>query len=76
MGRPRKVVEGDTEMDIDIPSLKEYVAQMEEKAQPLTVCQITHPDAKDGDVYVGVYSGIRMVKGDDPSALISNGSTI
>lgn len=64
------------DIQTDIPSLKDYVAQMEEKAQPLTVCQVTHPDAKDGDVYVGVYSGIRMAKGDSPLAVISDGSTI
>lgn len=60
----------------DIPALKEYIAQMEAKAQPLVVCQVTHPEATDGVVYEGVYSGIRTVKGSDVSATLSSGEVI
>jgi len=61
---------------MEVESLSAYAARMEEKAQPLTVCQITHPNAKDGDIYQGKYAGIRLVRGDIPSALVSNGTTI
>lgn len=75
MGRPRKVIEG-AEIEIDIPSLKEYVSQCEAKAQPLTLVEVTHPECKDGDIYAGVYSGIRMINGDTPSAKLSSGEMI
>lgn len=57
-------------------SLADYAARIEEQAQPLPVCQITHPGAKDGGLHVGKYAGIRLVRGDAPAALLSNGSTI
>ena len=53
-----------------------YAARIEEAAQPLPVCQITHPDAKDGGLHVGKYAGIRLVRGDVPAALLSDGTTI
>lgn len=60
----------------EVPTLQEYIAQAEAKAQPLAICQITHPEAIDGTVHEGTYSGIRMVRGDALSALLSDGSTI
>lgn len=60
----------------DIPSLVEYAHQVEHKAQPLAVCQITHPEAVDGTVHEGTYAGIRLVKGDKLAAVLSDGSTI
>lgn len=60
----------------DTLSLKEFVAQSEAAAQPLTIVEVTHPDAKDGDIYEGTYSGIRMVKGDMLVALLSSGKKI
>lgn len=56
--------------------LATYAARIEEQAQPLPVCQITHPEAKDGGLHVGKYAGIRLVHGDTPAALLSDGSTI
>lgn len=56
--------------------LKEYAHQVERAAQPLAVCQITHPDAVDGAIHEGTYAGIRLVKGDTPSAVLSDGSNI
>lgn len=60
----------------DVEPLAAYAARIEEAAQPLPVCQITHPDAKDGGLHVGRYAGIRLVRGDTPAALLSDGSTI
>lgn len=57
-------------------ALSAYAARIEEQAQPLAVCQITHPDAIDGAIHEGKYAGIRLVKGDTPSALVSDGSTL
>lgn len=56
--------------------LAAYLARIEQAAQPLPVCQVTHPDAIDGAIHQGTYAGIRLVKGDAPSALLSDGSTI
>jgi len=56
--------------------LAAYAARIEEAAQPLPVCEITHPDAKDGGLHIGKYAGIRLVRGDVPAALLSDGSTI
>jgi hypothetical protein len=61
---------------VEVESLTAYAARMEAAAQPLAVCQITHPDAKDGGLHVGTYAGIRLVRGDTPAALLSDGSTI
>ena len=62
----------------DIPLLAAFAVQAEAQAQVLgiTVCQITHPDAVHGDVYVGAMSGIRLVKGEKVSAVLADGSTI
>ncbi len=59
-----------------ITPLPEYAHQVELKAQPLAVCQITHPDAVHGAIHEGTYAGIRLVKGETPSAVLSDGSTI
>lgn len=60
----------------EIEPLAAYAARIEEQAQPLAVCRITHPDAADGAVYEGKYAGIRLVKGDKPEALLSSGQTL
>lgn len=60
---------------IDVESLTAYAARIEEAAQPLAVCQITHPEAKDGGLHVGTYAGIRLKRGDTLAALLSDGST-
>lgn len=60
----------------EVEPLAAYAARIEEQAQPLPVCQITHPDAKDGAVHVGKYAGIRLVRGEAPAALLSDGSII
>lgn len=52
-----------------------YIARIEEAAQPLAVCRVTHPDAH-GDIHEGKYAGIRLVKGDTIEALLSDGSII
>lgn len=56
------------------PSLVEFCAQAEAAAQPLTVCRITHPDAIDGDVFEGTYSGYVLESGKTAEALLSDGS--
>jgi len=61
---------------VDVEPLAVYAARIEEVGQPLAVCEITHPDAKHGGLYVGKYAGIRLVRGDTPAALLSDGSTI
>ena len=58
----------------DAGTLQDYAKRMEAEAQPLTVCQITHPDAVDGAIHEGMFSGIRLVKGDEASALLSDGT--
>jgi hypothetical protein len=60
----------------EVEPLAQYAARIEEAAQPLPVCQITHPDAKDGGLHVGKYAGIRLMQGKAPAALLSDGSTI
>lgn len=57
-------------------SLIDYARRIEAQAQPLAVCQITHPDAKDGAIHEGAFAGIRLVRGDEVSALLSDGSTL
>jgi hypothetical protein len=57
-------------------ALAAYAVRIEEQAQPLPVCQITHPDAVDGAIHQGKYAGIRLVRGDTPAALLSDGTTI
>jgi hypothetical protein len=57
-------------------TLAVYAARIEEQAQPLAVCQITHPDAVQGAIHVGKYAGIRLVRGDTLQALLSDGSTL
>ena len=57
-------------------ALADYLARIEAQAQPLAVCQVTHPDAVDGAIHEGTYAGIRLVRGDSVSALLSDGSTI
>lgn len=60
----------------EVEPLATYAARIEEAAQPLPVCQITHPEAKDGTIHVGKYAGIRLVHGAEPAALLSDGTTI
>jgi DNA polymerase III psi subunit len=62
----------------DIPVLAAFIAQAEKQAQNIgiTVCQVTHPDAVQGAIHEGSASGIRLVKGDAVSAVLSDGSTI
>lgn len=62
----------------DIPVLAAFAVSAEAKAieSGVTVCQITHPDAIDGAVHEGAASGIRLVKGDAVSALLSDGTVI
>jgi hypothetical protein len=57
-------------------ALLAYATRIEEQAQPLAVCQITHPDAVDGAIHQGKYAGIRLVRGDAPAALLSSGEVI
>jgi len=61
---------------VDVEPLAVYAARIEEVGQPLAVCEITHPEAKDGGLHVGKYAGIRLVRGETPAALLSDGSTI
>ena len=56
--------------------LADYLSRIEAQAQPLAVCQVTHPDAVDGAIHEGTYAGIRLVKGDTVSALLSDGSRL
>jgi hypothetical protein len=60
----------------EVESLATYAARIEEQAQPLPVCEITHPDAKDGTLHIGKYAGIRLVHGAAPAALLSDGSKL
>jgi hypothetical protein len=57
-------------------ALAAYVARIEEAAQPLAVCRVTHPDAIDGAIHEGKYAGIRLVKGDKLEALLSSGEKL
>lgn len=59
-----------------VEALAAYAARIEELAQPLAVCQITHPDAVHGAIHTGKYAGIRLVRGDTPAALVSDGSVL
>lgn len=61
---------------LEVEPLKDYAARIELQAQPLAVAQITHPEAVDGAIHEGTYAGIRLVKGDEASALLSDGSTL
>lgn len=60
----------------DVETLAAYAARIEEQAQPLPVCEITHPEAKDGAIHVGKYAGIRLRHGAALSALLSDGRVI
>ena len=60
----------------DVEALAAYAARIEKAAQPLAVCQITHPDAVDGAIHLGTYAGIRLVCGEEPTALLSDGTII
>jgi len=55
--------------------LAEYIARMEREAFPVVLVQISHPDATDGAIHQGPYSGIRLVKG-DCRAILSDGTKI
>ena len=61
---------------VEVEPLATYAARIEELAQPLAVCQITHPNAVDGAIHVGKYAGIRLVHGDQVEALLSSGQTL
>lgn len=56
-----------------IEELAVYASRIEREAQPLAVCKIIHPHAVDGTVFDGVFAGIRLEKGDDIRAQLSNG---
>jgi len=73
---PAAPAEPEPRQPAEVEPLATYAARIEEAAQPLPVCQITHPDAKDGGLHVGKYAGIRLVRGDVPAALLSDGTTI
>jgi hypothetical protein len=60
----------------DKETLVAYAARIEEQAQPLAVCRITHPEAVDGAIHEGKYAGIRLLKGSKPEALLSDGSKL
>ena len=62
--------------EVETEALASYAARIEEQAQPLPVCEITHPDAVDGAIHVGKYAGIRLVRGDVAAALLSDGTVI
>ena len=64
------------EAPVNVLPLAEYVMMAEERAQPLAVVEVTHPAAVNGDIHVGTYAGIRLVKGDAVSAKLSDGSVI
>lgn len=59
-----------------VEALSDYLARIEQQAQPLPVCEVTHPNAVDGAIHAGVYAGIRLVKGDKVQARLSDGSTL
>lgn len=59
-----------------LETVADYCARIELEAQPLAVCEVTHPLAVQGAIHNGVYAGIRLVKGDKVSALLSDGSTL
>lgn len=60
---------------VEIEPIGAFIARIERQAQPLAVAQISHPDAKEGEVYQGTFAGIRQVKG-EPGAILSDGSKI
>jgi hypothetical protein len=62
----------------EIPALADFARDAEAKAiaRGITVCRITHPEAINGTVHEGTYSGIHLTKGDAVSATLSDGSTI
>lgn len=56
----------------DVQPLNEYIQARERDFAPLV--QITHPQADEGTIHAGVYSGIRLKKG-PCQALYSDGTT-
>lgn len=62
----------------DIPTLAAFALLAEKQAMNIgaTVCEITHPDAVQGAVHEGQASGIRLIKGDTVSAVLSDGTVI
>lgn len=60
----------------EVEPLSAYVARMEDAAQPFVVTKVTHPGAVDGAIHEGKYAGIRLVRGDDIGAVLSNGTVI
>lgn len=57
---------------VEVIGLHEYIKTKERDGAVLV--EVSHPDAADGDVFQGVYSGIRLKKG-APSATYSDGTT-
>lgn len=57
---------------VEVIGLHEYIKTKERDGAVLV--EVSHPDAVEGDVFQGVYSGIRLKKG-APSATYSDGST-
>lgn len=56
----------------EVIGLNEYIKTKERDG--VVLVEVSHPDAVDGDVFQGVYSGIRLKKG-APSAKYSDGTT-
>lgn len=57
---------------VEVIGLNEYIKTKERDGAVLV--EVSHPDAVEGDVFQGVYSGIRLKKG-APSAKYSDGTT-
>ena len=56
----------------EVIGLNEYIKTKERDG--VVLVEVSHPDAVEGDVFQGVYSGIRLKKG-APSAKYSDGTT-
>lgn len=57
---------------VEVIGLHEYIKTKERDG--VVLVEVSHPDAVEGDVFQGVYSGIRLKKG-APSAKYSDGTT-
>jgi len=57
---------------VEVIGLHEYIKTKERDGSVLV--EVSHPDAVDGDIYQGVYSGIRLKRG-VLSAKFSDGTT-
>lgn len=57
---------------VEVIGLNEYIKTKERDG--VVLVEVSHPDAVEGGVFQGVYSGIRLKKG-APSAKYSDGTT-